>query len=584
MAAKVKEAVFDAHLADAQQILPEACQRAFDVGLRRDEIAVQLGAIKTGPGAGLCGACLGLRHEGRQIEGRNDQLRDVCVQRAEESLGTLIGADTLGQVVVQALFGRRQRGDVIPIVELQFRPGWGHGAKAAAHVEALDGEAGDFDQNRALRVGERDVEARHRVGRVIVSRVTHPADHVITQGGVNPDRPVGHRHPERRGVIAGDQIHGPAGGDVHEAGMQEVTRIAVSRSLPRQDQVSHAFAVAQRSGAQHAPAGAEIQMRLLRAAQGQIAERCLADPGAQGGEVHWGRRGKPRERQRRLRMHLPAATALMHHGAGDPHVIARFRPGERHAHLGLFAIRRLKRAQEGQIADLERAGFALGGKRLCGQFQIAGAGQKRPAIAGAVFVQHPMRGGGKRGFKQAMALRVECGHVQKRRGAVFAGGLGQIAGAGGDGIGGHADLGPDAPVERQDAGLAALPGAGIGVEVFIGGDVIHLTGGGGDGGGGGEQNQPVERAIGEELIQHLRAVNFRGQHIFDAALGFGEERAIVDHASGMNHAVDGAGFPCNSLYRGLHPLQIADICLGHDDPRALGLQRADRLDPASGGV
>jgi hypothetical protein len=138
-------------------------------------------------------------------------------------------------------------------------------------------------------------------------------------------------------------------------------------------------------------------------------------------------------------------------------------------------------AQEHQITDFERAILALRAQRLRQQVEIAGAGQERLTVFGAVLIEYPMGGGTVACVKDAVALGVKAALIDERLIDRQARGGGGRAALPRHGLGGHADLGPDAPVERQNTGAPARPRPGIGVEIFVGGDVIDLARGGGGG-------------------------------------------------------------------------------------------------------
>ena len=117
---------------------------------------------------------------------------------------------------------------------------------------------------------------------------------------------------------------------------------------------------------------------------------------------------------------------------------------------------------------------------------------------------------------------------------------------------------------------------GVGVQELVGGDVVDLPGRRGDRARRGEEHQPVEAAVGEQLVEHLGAVDLRRQHVLDRALGLGEQRAVVDDAGGVDHGVDAAEALGRRGDGGAHLLEVADV--GRGDQH-LG---AERLQPLHG--
>ncbi len=66
-------------------------------------------------------------------------------------------------------------------------------------------------------------------------------------------------------LVAGDQLHRPTGGDVHQSGVKLVIGIA-PRGLG-QRQIGDAFSLPQRARVENPPARAKLQVSLLRGAQ-----------------------------------------------------------------------------------------------------------------------------------------------------------------------------------------------------------------------------------------------------------------------------------------------------------------------------
>ncbi len=95
MAAKVKEIILDPHLGDPQQILPEPGQAALDIVARRDVIRVEIRALETLAGFTGRDNGSGLADQRRQIQRRDQDLRQACIHRAAENPGALFRTDAL---------------------------------------------------------------------------------------------------------------------------------------------------------------------------------------------------------------------------------------------------------------------------------------------------------------------------------------------------------------------------------------------------------------------------------------------------------------------------------------------------------
>ncbi len=141
----------------------------------------------------------------------------------------------------------------------------------------------------------------------------------------------------------------------------------------------------------------------------------------------------------------------------------------------------IQRPEEIKVAHFERS-HPFVPQRLGHHLQIACAGDQRVAGFRAVATQHPTIQSISRG-KEAVACGIKAAliqhrriHCHARRGRALTDALGQH-------LCGHANIGPDAPVQRGDAGFTAPAAVSKGVEVFIRRHIIHLPRWSGDGGG-----------------------------------------------------------------------------------------------------
>ena len=163
--------------------------------------------------------------------------------------------------------------------------------------------------------------------------------------------------------------------------------------------------------------------------------------------------------------------------AFDDKIIPRLTAWQGHPDLAGLGIGYGQGAQEIKIPDFKSGSFAIGAQTLGGHFQITGAGDQRVIGLGAVIIQKPafchLIGCGE----LAVASHIKRGLIQHRhvcishRGRVFR------PSAGLHRVGGHAHICPDTPVDRQHTGFIRAAGFGIGVQEFIGGNIIDLTDG-----------------------------------------------------------------------------------------------------------
>ncbi len=343
--------------------------------------------------------------------------------------------------------------------------------------------------------------------------------------------------------------------------MQHIALRQIARERLRQAQRGEPLALAERHFAQHAPARPEAQMRLLGRAQrrGALGRAPVRAARRDPGEIDRARLRVRRQHQARLRVQLERGAAFRHTGAADREPVAFFGPRQPHPDVARLARIDLQRAQEEQVADLEGAGLAMRAQRLGGQLDEAGPRHDRIARPGPVLVEQPVRLGGEPRGEHPRAGVVEGGAIEQRR----VGGLDRrrrpLAAARGDRLRRHAAAVPDAPVDGDHARGPAGAAARIGVQVFVGGDVIHLPGRPGHRAGRGEQRQPVERAVGEQRVQHLRAVDLRGEHVLDVGDGLGQQRRVLHGARGVDHRMNPAEPLGGERDGGAHLLEVAHI-------------------------
>ena len=234
-----------------------------------------------------------------------------------------------------------------------------------------------------------------------------------------------------------------------------------------------------------------------------------------------------------------------------------------HAQLPCFVVVYFKGAEEIQVLDRERPGFTVAAQCLGRQFEVAGAGQQGLASFRAVAIQNPAVFAAVGGVEDPVPLRIKGGFVQQRLAGRVARGRWLFTQAFGHGRSRHADFIPDAPVDRDHAGASAGPVAGVGVEVFVGGHVVDLTGRRGDRAGGRAQHQPVDAAVREQAVQNLHPVHLGRKHLFNPARGFGEERSVVNHTGAVDHRMDAAEALRGLFDRQLHVTHIAHIGCEH---------------------
>ncbi len=572
MAAEVEEGVLGPHLRNAQKLGPEPGQADLDLALGGDEIAVELGPVEPRARLRLRQRRIGLADQRGQVERGDEHLRQVERAGAAERFGPLGGADAFAQVVQKPRLGGAFGGVRAGLYADLAGARRGDGKPALLPAQR---EIADLGQNLSLRIGEGDVEACRAASGAGIGGDAHMAQDRGRERREDPDRAIGHRHPERAALVAINQAHGPAGGDVEQRRMQDIA--LVPRGGSGQAEPRQPLAPPEAHGAQHLPARAEGKMRRLRAGNGGRAFPPVIEPRADRLRVERGGGLHRQDRHLRLGQGQPAPAPRLRGLCLEPRAIARGAARERQAHLARGVVGQIEGAQEEQVADLEHRALALRAERLGQKLDIARAGQKRRARPGAMLVEDPVRPAAVGGVKAPVARPIKPHRVDERGRHREARCLGGRAVAGGDGLGGHARLGPDPPVERQHARPPARPRAGIGVEILVGRDIIHLTGGRGGGGAGGKQHEPVGIAVGKHLFQHLRAVDLGGEDILDRLGALGEKWRVGDGARRVDDARYGAERGLDARARGLHLLDIAHVARKYQD------LPAKRLEPLDGG-
>ena len=578
VAAEVEEAVFNANLVNAQQFFPEANQAALHVVARGHVVAVQVRPLEFLTVAGIAAQRLaGLAHQGVEVHGRNDDMGHAGGQRTPEGVGTLGRANALRDVVLQLLFARGE-----PLLAFATRraaveldlTGIGEVAGREPRLgEPVHRKALDLHANLAMFVAQGDIEHRKwRVGPVVLG-IAHPAPDARRQRAMHTHLAVGHRHPEVVGRVAGNQAHGPAGGQVEQRRMQPVALCDVALERGGQLQAGNALAAAKRHRLHHAPTRPEVQMAFLgRAPALRILLTVLRTTRLHRRQVNGWRRRQRAWNQRRLGVEHKAQAAVDSAVAARLVAIALVGAGQAHAQLALLAVFDFERPEEKQVVDGKRAGLAVAEQSLARQFEVTGAGQQRLAHLGAVAVENPALFAAQGGGEQPVPLAVKAGLIEKwlsgrlpRRRGLFAQALGH-------GCGGHANLVPDPPVDGHDPGFAPGPVPRIGVEVFVRCHVVHLASRRRHRAGRGEKHQPVDAAIGKQVVQDLNAVHLGGKNLFDVARGLGQQGTVINHAGGMYQHMNAAK-PFQSLLRHrLHVVHIADVRSQHQHLGTQGLQ------------
>ena len=345
-------------------------------------------------------------------------------------------------------------------------------------------------------------------------------------------------------------------------------------------EAGQSLAVAKGHGLQDMPARPETQMRLLRGGKprgGRARPAAVAALG-DGARVKMGRaRFAQKGYDLRLRVEREAAAPA------QPGVAAKI-DGERSGLRGQIdrdaarrAVARRDGAVEIEVADLVRHFDALRGHGLRDQLDESRAGQKGLPVGGAVIVEDPVIGRDLP-FVAARAIGPGQGMGQKcslNRGgrAVFA-----RAHAARHGLRGHAGFRPDAPVDRKNPRAASTPGLRHGVEVGVRRHVIDLARRGRRCRGRGEEHKQLERAIGEDRVDHPQARDLGREDRVDRGVALGQKRAVIDAARRVQDTGDGAEGVLGLRAGRAHVFHIADIGLQREHAGAARVHRLDRRD------
>ena len=119
-----------------------------------------------------------------------------------------------------------------------------------------------------------------------------------------------------------------------------------------------------------------------------------------------------------------------------------------------------------------------------------------------------------------------------------------------------------------------LAGLGEGVEEGVGGDVVDLAERGGDRAGRREHDEQVEVVGGRRLLEHEGAVHLGGEHVLHVGRGLGDDQLVVDHAGGVDDAVDRAEALADLGDGGADLLDVGDVALDQQHLGAGGLERS----------
>ena len=143
-----------------------------------------------------------------------------------------------------------------------------HGGKVGDAAQALDGEFLDLGDDVAVLAGEGDVEDEE----VGAGLGLHPRVAVDARGqrAVDGEALVGEGQQEVAGfVVAGNEIHGDAGGDVHQRGMERIV-LRFGAEFGGKLERAEAFVLAEGDLAQALPMRAEIEMAALADVLGRV--------------------------------------------------------------------------------------------------------------------------------------------------------------------------------------------------------------------------------------------------------------------------------------------------------------------------
>jgi hypothetical protein len=586
--AQVEEAVLHAHLVHAQQLLPEAHQRLLHLVARGQVVHVQVRARQLEAGCRAARALTrgALLHQRGQVHGAHEHLRQACgvlgrelLQHAAERVLALDRANALRQEPVTQRLARGGRVIVARVVvKGDVR---GCHARAEGEVRATahapQAEALHLHEHAAARVHERHVEEHElRVG-VVHHRRANPAQQLRREVVVDAGALVGHGHVERAAVVSLDEPHGPAGGDVEQRRVQPEA-LHFGRERGRQGQAGEPLGGPEASLAQHAPARAEAQVRLLCRAQAGLVGAHVGDVAARvdGCDLRGlerRRRGVQLERQVRLGDQHRARAAAHLHLPAHLETIATRRGAQLHEQLARLPVGHREGPHEEEVFQLEGAQLAVGAQRGARELEVAGAGDQRVTRERAVAVQDPVLRRRQRAAQAGLAAAVADARAQPRVAGLLSHGLAHARmGAQTRGLGRHAHVGPDAPVQRRDREAGRPLALGEGIQERVGGHVVHLPRGRRDRGGGAEQQREVEPAAGRELVQDARALDLGREHLLHALERLQRDEVVVQLAGRVEHAVQRTEAGLQRLERRLHLVPVGHVGREHQHLGAARLE------------
>ena len=187
-----------------------------------------------------------------------------------------------------------------------------------------------------------------------------------------------------------------------------MARSKIPPERERQRQPRKPLARPERGLLQDAPARTKPQMRLLRRTQaGRIVPR-RAETRRNRGRIDRGRHcGNRAKDEPRLRMGDPALLRAVAGRTLDAQIIAFVAAQKRHPKRARTIVAQFEGPQEPEIADLARAGLALGLKRLRDEVEISRPGQDRAPGANRIVIPAGPRLGN---------LVIEAEHLRKAYG------------------------------------------------------------------------------------------------------------------------------------------------------------------------
>ena len=564
MPPQIEETVLDAHRADAQQVFPHLCELFLDPVARRDIAALEIRPLEALARAtrGHC-RLVGLGNEPCQRQGRHHDLRPVQRERPAQRLRTFGRTNALGHQIGQPLFGGGQgRLFARRNVKLHFRLGQRCGRKSA--FQTLHGEIPDLDQNAPFGVGDRHVETR-KAGRSLAQ--PNPGPDFRRKRRMKPDRSVGHGHPKPVGVIARHQPDGPTGCQIHQTRMHQMAVRQIATPVLGERQLCQSLTLSKCRAVQHVPTRTEGQMRLLRGPQPVPGprDRDLLAACRDSLQVNGIRPRLGQGRKGRLCVQLPTSPAAEAAIASDLDARRACFLAQADPDLAQGAVLDREGAKEVKIADLAAPRTAK--RRGFGQYlDIAGARQDRLPGLCAVLVEKPVARRERRGIG---CIAAAVGPDGFQHGPLHGAQGQRIAGPPArDRRCGHADVGPDAPVDRRDPGLAAAPGRREGIQPGVRGDIVGLARRPGGRRGRGEQDHHLEAAIRQKLIQHPQSLHLRRQHRVHLEIGLRQQRRIVQRPCRVDHSGQPAVPGLQVLDQPPHLRQVGHIRLRHLDPAA----------------